>query len=60
MSHKMVHDEIIKHRDRLTRQQIKTLHGQLKSGNVDGAYKGLRKLLSRMGVIVNENWKSRQ
>lgn len=31
----------------LTRQQIKTLRGLALSGNVDGAEKGLRKIIER-------------
>jgi hypothetical protein len=31
----------------LTRQQIKTLRGQALSGDVDGAIKGLEKILKR-------------
>lgn len=34
-------------RDRLTKQQYKTLKGQILSGNGDGAMKGLRNILSR-------------
>ena len=32
---------------KLTRQQVKTLRGQLNSGNIEGAYKGLTKILKR-------------
>lgn len=32
-------------RDRLTRQQYKTLEGQILAGDSEGAMKGLRKLL---------------
>ena len=32
-------------RDRLTKQQYKTLKGQILAGDSDGAMKGLRKLL---------------
>ena len=34
-------------RKRLTRQQYKTLRGQVLAGDADGAVKGLRKLLSK-------------
>jgi len=34
-------------RDRLTKQQYKTLKGQILAGDSDGAMKGLRKILSR-------------
>ena len=32
----------------LTRQQVRTFKGQLNSGNIEGAYKGLNKLLKRV------------
>jgi hypothetical protein len=35
------------HCESLTCQQIKTLRGQALSGNVDGAMKGLARILSR-------------
>ena len=38
-----------KHRDKLTRQQIKTLCGQAKAGNPDAALRGLDKLLAKEG-----------
>lgn len=38
---------IKKHRDKLTRQQIKTLCGQAKAGNTAAALKGLDRLLER-------------
>lgn len=34
-------------RDRLTRQQFKTLQGQVFAGDSEGALKGLRRLLLR-------------
>ena len=34
-------------RDRLTKQQYKTLKGQILAGDGDGAMKGLRKILRR-------------
>lgn len=34
-------------RHRLTRQQYKTLRGQVLSGNHDGALRGLRRILNR-------------
>lgn len=41
-----------KHRDKLTRQQVKTLCGQAKAGNPDAALKGLDKLLTKERVAV--------
>ena len=39
-----------KHRDCLTKQQIKTLRGQAFSGDIDGALRGLNRLLKKKGV----------
>ena len=36
-------------RDRLTKQQYKTLKGQILAGDSDGAMKGLRRLLMKNG-----------
>lgn len=33
----------------LTRQQIRTIAGQIKAGNVDGAMNGLDRILRRQG-----------
>ena len=41
---------IKKHINNLTRQQVKTLKGQLNSGDIVGAYKGLNKILKRWGI----------
>ena len=38
---------ICKHRDKLTRQQVKTLCGQAKAGNTEAALKGLARLLEK-------------
>jgi len=35
------------HRDKLTAQQFRTLKGQVLSGNMDGAMKGLQKILNK-------------
>lgn len=41
--------ELIKaHRDKLTRQQLRTLKGQCKAGDIDGALKGLHRILKRL------------
>lgn len=42
--------EIRKNKQLLTTQQMRTLKGQVISGDVDGAMKGLRKLLSRFAL----------
>jgi hypothetical protein len=39
-----------KYRMFLTRQQLKTLMGQVKAGDIDGAMNGLDKILTRMGM----------
>lgn len=41
-----------RHRDKLTRQQVKTLCGQAKAGNPDAALRGLEKLLAKERVTV--------
>lgn len=41
--------ELIKaHKDKLTRQQLRTLKGQCKAGDIDGALKGLHRILRRL------------
>lgn len=41
--------EVIKaHRCKLTRQQFNTLKGQCKAGDIDGALKGLSRILGRL------------
>lgn len=35
------------HRSKLSRQQLKTLRGQILSGNIDGAMRGLDKILKQ-------------
>lgn len=41
----------LKHRRKyLTRHQIRTIKGQILSGNISGAMKGLDKILARQGV----------
>ena len=39
----------------LNRQQAKTLNGQIKAGNEEGALKGLAKILKRQGVDIEYN-----
>lgn len=34
------------YKHRLTRQQYSTIKGQIKKGDLDGAYKGLKKLIN--------------
>lgn len=38
-------DELSRYQYRLTRQQYRTLKGQIKAGDIKGAAKGLEKLL---------------
>ena len=38
-------DELSRYQYRLTRQQYRTLKGQIKAGDIEGAAKGLEKLL---------------
>lgn len=42
--------ELKKHRNKLSRQQVKTLSGQIKSGQAFAAMKGLNKIISEKGV----------
>lgn len=39
--------EINKSKKKLTRQQYRTLRGQIEAGDIEGAMKGLKKLLER-------------
>ena len=39
--------ELRKYKDHLTRQQFKTLRGQVLNGDSEGAKKGLKKILNR-------------
>lgn len=43
--------DLKKYRTKLTRQQLMTLRGQIKSGDPGAAQKGLRKLLARKESI---------
>ena len=45
--------EIRQHRNRLTRQQIRTIKGQVLSGDIDGAMRGLHKLTGGEGNGAN-------
>ena len=45
-------------RERLTRQQFKTLRGQALAGDVNGAAKGLRQILLRSGKNAVEGKKT--
>ena len=42
--------EIRKHRKLLSTQQMRTLKGQVLSGDVDAAMKGLHKLMGRLAL----------
>ena len=44
---------IKKHIHLLNRQQIKTLNGQIKSGNENAAIKGLVKILNKQGYKLS-------
>ena len=44
----------IKHRRKyLTRHQIRTIEGQILSGNISGAMKGMDKILAQKGVVLS-------
>ena len=51
----MIRNIIKEYRHLLTRQQVKTLNGQIKAGNEEGALKGLTKILKRQGVDIEYN-----
>lgn len=42
--------ELRKHKRLLSPQQMRTIKGQILSGNVEGALKGLRKLINRFAL----------
>ena len=55
MGEKMVRKLLKQYRHLLTRQQIKTINGQDKAGDEEGALKGLEKILRKQGVIIEYN-----
>ena len=48
----MVRYLIKEYRSYLTRQEVKTINGQSKAGNEDAALKGLKKILRRKGIVI--------
>lgn len=48
----MVRYLIKEYRSYLTRQEVKTINGQSKAGNEDAALKGLKKILKRKGIVI--------
>lgn len=42
--------ELRNYRSVLTKQEIKTLGGQIKSGNIEAAFKGLQTIIKKRGV----------
>ena len=51
----MVRHLIKEYRHLLTRQQVTTLNGQIKAGNEEGALKGLKKILRRQGISIEDS-----
>ena len=51
----MVRKLIKEYRGLLTRQQVRTIIGQCKAGNEEGALKGLMKILRKQGVNIEHN-----
>lgn len=47
MDERTAHKQLGAYKERLTRQQMQTLRGQIRSGKVDEAMKGLDKILAR-------------
>ena len=39
------------HKNQLTKQQYKTLKGQVRAGDTEGAIKGLNKLIKKQGEL---------
>lgn len=50
----MVRYLIKEYRSYLTRQEVKTINGQSKAGNEDAALKGLKKILRRKGIVIED------
>ena len=50
----MVRYLIKEYRPYLTRQQVRTLNGQYKAGNEEAALKGLKKILRRKGIVIED------
>ena len=48
----MVRYLIKEYRPYLTRQEVKTINGQYKVGNEEAALKGLKKILRRKGIVI--------
>lgn len=45
---------LLANKNKLTRQQYKTLKGQILAGNAEGAMRGLEKLVNQKAVKQNE------
>lgn len=43
--------ELKKYRNQITRQQVRTLAGQIKSGQIEAAMKGIDKIIKKRGEI---------
>ena len=50
----MVRKLIKEYRSYLTRQEVKTINGQSKAGNEEAALKGLKKILRRKGIVIED------
>ena len=50
----MVRYLIKEYRSYLTRQEVKTINGQSKAGNEEAALKGLKKILRRKGIVIED------
>ena len=48
----MVRYLIKEYRSYITRQEVKTINGQSKAGNEEAALKGLKKILKRKGIVI--------
>ena len=50
----MVRYLIKEYKSYLTRQEVKTINGQSKAGNEEAALKGLKKILRRKGIVIED------
>ena len=51
--------ELKKHKNQLTKQQYRTIKGQLIAGDITGGMKGLKRLLNKKVIVGDSNRKGR-
>lgn len=52
--HDKAYKHLAKYRGILSKQEIRTLRGQIKAGDVESAKKGLEKLIKRRGDLCQD------